>query len=177
MSPHAGLVEGGSVSTPDQENVTENEPKPVRTTAARKKPATETGDLAAELRVAIMKTSRRLRLESSSEMLTPAQYSVLAALKTEGHTIGELAQREQVAAPSMTRIVKSLVESGWVTRTSSAQDARQVMIDISEEGMRTFVGARSQRTAWLARRIDQLGEDDRQILARAAALLQEMSAK
>ena len=156
------------MSTPDQANETENEPKPETTT---------TGDLAAELRVAVMKTSRRLRNESSSEMLTPAQYSVLAALKSEGHTIGELAQRERVAAPSMTRIVKSLVESGWVTRTAGAQDARQVVIDISEEGMRTFVGARSQRTAWLARRIEQLGEEDRRILVRAAALLREMSAQ
>ena len=160
------------MARPDQENMTENEQKP-----ARREASTATGDLAAELRVAVMKTSRRLRLESSSEMLTPAQYSVLAGLKSEPHTIGELAQREQVAAPSMTRIVKSLVDAGWVTRTSNAQDARQVMIGISEEGMHAFVGARSQRTAWLARRIDQLGEDERRILAQAAVLLQEMSAK
>lgn len=156
----------------DQENMTENEPK-----TAHPEPIIATGDLAAELRVAVMKTSRRLRLESSSEMFTPAQYSVLAGLKNEPHTIGELAQREQVAAPSMTRIVKSLVDAGWVTRTANAQDARLVMIGISEEGMNAFVGARSQRTAWLARRIDQLGAEERQILARAAVLLQEMSAK
>ncbi|PQZ96510.1 MarR family transcriptional regulator [Arthrobacter sp. MYb227] len=123
-----------------------------------------------------MKTSRRLRLESSSETLTPAQYSVLAALRQQKHTIGELAQREQIAAPSMTRIIKNLTEAGWVTRAANTQDARQVLIEISAEGTHTFVQARGQRTAWLARRIDQLDEQDRMTLARAAELLQEMSA-
>lgn len=164
------------MARPDQLNVTDEEPKPLGTNTEHQPCAPETGDLAAELRVAIMKTSRRLRLESSSEMLTPAQYSVLAALKVEPHTIGELALREQVAAPSMTRIVKSLVESGWVTRTAGMQDARQVMIGISDSGLHTYVAARGQRTAWLARRIDQLDEDGRQTLVRAAALLREMSA-
>lgn len=165
------------MSIPDQTNVTENETIPVQPNTKRKIPSTTTGDLAAELRVAVMKTSRRLRHESSSETLTAAQYSVLVALKTEQHTIGELAVHEQIAAPSMTRIVKALVESGWVTRTANALDARQVMIGITAEGILALMEARSQRTAWLARRIDLLGEEDRVILARAAALLQEMSAK
>ncbi|MBV1780590.1 MarR family transcriptional regulator [Paeniglutamicibacter sp. ABSL32-1] len=124
-----------------------------------------------------MKTSRRLRLESSSESLTPAQYSVLAALRNEQHTIGELAAREQVAAPSMTRIVKSLLEAGLVTRTASEHDGRQVLIAPTAAGRDAYRGARSQRTAWLATRLETLGAKDRATLARAAALLQEMSAK
>jgi DNA-binding MarR family transcriptional regulator len=158
-------------------NATNDAPKPVRIAPTRVSNATNTGDLAAELRVAVMKTSRRLRLESSSETLTPAQYSVLAGLRNQQHTIGELAAREQVAAPSMTRIVKSLLEAGLVTRTVSATDARQVMIAPTPEGMAAYHGARSQRTAWLAVRLETLDAKDRATLARAAALLQEMSAK
>jgi DNA-binding MarR family transcriptional regulator len=162
------------VARPDQVNDTQSAPKPPATAPAG---ASDTGDLAAELRVAIMKTSRRLRLESSSEELTPAQYSVLAGLRNEQHTIGELAAREQVAAPSMTRIVKSLLEAGLVTRTASEHDGRQVLIAPTVEGMAAYQAARSQRTAWLARRVESLGAEDRATLARAAALLQEMSAK
>jgi DNA-binding MarR family transcriptional regulator len=162
------------VARPDQVNVTNNAPKPAPTTPAD---AGGTGDLAAELRVAVMKTSRRLRLESSSETLTPAQYSVLAGLGNEQHTIGELAAREQIAAPSMTRIVKSLLEAGLVTRTASEHDGRQVLVATTAEGKAALQAARSQRTAWLARRVETLGAEDRATLARAAALLQEMSAK
>ncbi len=165
------------MARPDQMNVTDNAPKPVRIVPTRVCNATNTGDLAAELRVAVMKTSRRLRLESSSEMLTPAQYSVLAGLRNEQHTIGELAAREQVAAPSMTRIVKALLEAGLVTRTISENDGRQVLIALTPEGMDAYRDARGQRTAWLAVRLETLDAKDRATLARAAALLQEMSAK
>ena len=162
------------MARPDQVNVTNNAPKPTPTTPAD---PCGTGDLAAELRVAVMKTSRRLRLESSSETLTAAQYSVLAGLGNEQHTIGELAAREQVAAPSMTRIVKGLLEAGLVTRTGSEHDGRLVMVALSPEGRRAFHAARNQRTAWLAVRLDTLDAKDRATLARAAALLQEMSTK
>ncbi len=158
-------------------NVTENAPNPIRIATTRVCNATNTGDLAAELRVAVMKTSRRLRLESSSETLTPAQYSVLAGLRHEQRTLGELATREQVTAPSMTRIVKSLLEAEFITRTVSESDARQVLIALTPEGMDAFHGARNQRTAWLAVGLEALDPKDRATLARAAALLQEMSAK
>lgn len=163
------------MNTPDQTNETENETNNAEPDDANSL-SNLPGDLAAEMRVAVMKTSRRLRLESSSETLTPAQYSVLAALRIRKYTIGELAQREQIAAPSMTRIIKNLSEAGWVTRAANTEDARQVHIEISKEGLNTFVAARGQRTAWLASRIEQLGEEDRKTLARAAVLLQEMSA-
>ena len=163
------------MNTPDQTNETENETNNAEPDGIVSL-STLPGDLAAEMRVAVMKTSRRLRLESSSETLTPAQYSVLAALRTRKYTIGELTQREQIAAPSMTRIIKNLSEAGWVTRAANVDDARQIYVEISDDGLHTFVAARGKRTAWLARRIEQLGEEDRKALARAAVLLQEMSA-
>lgn len=130
------------------------------------------GDFPARLTVACGRTRGDVQ-----DALADFRVQFQGALKTEQHTIGELAVHEQIAAPSMTRIVKALVEAGWVTRTANALDARQVMIGITAEGMLALMAARSQRTAWLARRIDMLGEEDRVILARAAALLQEMSAK
>ena len=155
-------------------NATNDAPKPVNPTPA---PAATAGDLAAELRVAVMKTSRRLRLEAGSDTLSAARYSVLAGLREEQRTIGELAAREQISAPSMTRIVKSLLESGLVTRTVSETDARQALIALTDQGRKAYQAVRSQRTAWLALRLDTLDSTDRATLARAAALLQEMSAK
>lgn len=133
--------------------------------------------LATELRVAIMRTSRRLRVEASGNLLTAGQYSVLVALKENGHTLGELAARERVTAPSMTRIVNSLHTRGLLERHPHPGDGRQVLIESTAAGREMLELARSERTAWLARRIDELALEDREVLARAARLLTEMSTR
>jgi DNA-binding MarR family transcriptional regulator len=130
--------------------------------------------LAAELRVAIMRTSRRLRTEASGELLKPAQYSVLVALHRGNRTIGQLAKGEMVAAPSMTRIVQHLEDAGWTTRQTHPDDARQVVVSITDSGREILERARAHRTAWLARRVGELDAADRRTLARAAELLQGM---
>ncbi|WP_149955997.1 MarR family winged helix-turn-helix transcriptional regulator [Zafaria cholistanensis] len=130
--------------------------------------------LAAELRVAIMRASRRLRTEASGELLKPAQYSVLGALQQGSRTIGQLARGEMVAAPSMTRIVQHLEDAGWTSRQPHPDDARQVVVSITGAGREILQRAQAHRTAWLARRLGELDAADRRILARAAELLQGM---
>ncbi|GAA4369346.1 MarR family winged helix-turn-helix transcriptional regulator [Paeniglutamicibacter cryotolerans] len=145
--------------------------------AEQPRPDGPDGGLAAELRVAIMRTSRRLRVEASGNMLTAGQYSVLVALRKQGHSLGELAARERVTAPSMTRIVNSLETGGLLKRRPHPTDGRQVIIEATARGLEVLALARSERTAWLARRIEELDPADRAVLARAAALLQELSAR
>lgn len=133
--------------------------------------------LAAELRVAVMRTSRRLRTEASGEVLPPGQYAVLAYLAGGPRTLRELADREQVQAPSMTRIVNGLVEQGLVAREPHPGDGRQVLVRMTRAGEAVLAEARSHRTAWLARRLAEFSDEDRRILSRAAHLMQEMSAR
>lgn len=134
--------------------------------------------LAIDLRTAVMRTSRRLRVEATGEIITPGQYTVLAVLHGDGaRTLRELADREHVQAPSMTRIVNALAEQGFVTRTQHPDDGRQVRIDITDAGREVLAEAREQRTAWLAQRVAGLSAEDRDILSRAARIMQEMSGK
>src|SRR3954454_1029593 len=87
------------------------------------------GPLAAELRMAIMRTSRRIRQERSTDDVTPGQYSVLNGLDVLGPlTPRELAEREKVQPPSMTRTVSALEELGLVSRTDHPTDGRQVLV-------------------------------------------------
>src|SRR6476660_6096547 len=72
--------------------------------------------LAIDLRTAVMRTSRRLRVEATGDVITPGQYTVLAQLRSGPQTLRELAEREHVRAPSMTRIVNALTEQGFVSR-------------------------------------------------------------
>lgn len=134
--------------------------------------------LAIELRTAVMRTSRRLRVEATGDVITPGQYTVLAQLHGSGPTtLRELAAREHVQAPSMTRIVNALADQGFVSRAANPDDGRQVRVDITDGGRAVLAEARNQRTAWLAQRVAGLSEEDRQILSRAAHIMQEMSGK
>jgi DNA-binding MarR family transcriptional regulator len=133
--------------------------------------------LAIELRTAVMRTSRRLRIEATGDVITPGQYTVLAHLHTESQTLRELAEREHVQAPSMTRIVNALTEQGFVSRSPDPADGRQVQIAITSAGEEVLAEARSQRTAWLAQRVAGLSKQDRLTLSQAARIMQEMSAR
>jgi DNA-binding MarR family transcriptional regulator len=133
--------------------------------------------LAIDLRTAVMRTSRRLRIEATGDVITPGQYTVLAHLHTESQTLRELAEREHVQAPSMTRIVNALTEHGFVSRSPHPADGRQIQIAITHAGEEVLAEARSQRTAWLAQRVAGLSDEDRLTLSRAAHIMQEMSAR
>ena len=134
--------------------------------------------LAIDLRTAVMRTSRRLRIEATGQVITPGQYTVLALLNGDGpSTLRELADREHVQAPSMNRIVNALADQGFVTRAPHPDDGRQVRIDITTAGKEVLAAARNQRTAWLAQRVAGLSAEDRRILSRAARIMQEMSGK
>ena len=134
--------------------------------------------LAIDLRTAVMRTSRRLRIEATGDVITPGQYTVLAQLNSYGpQTLRVLAEREHVQAPSMTRIVNALTEQGLVTRTANPADGRQIHVGITPAGQTVLAEAREQRTAWLAQRVAGLSEEDRRILSRAAHLMQQLAAR
>jgi DNA-binding MarR family transcriptional regulator len=153
----------------------------VTTTQTQNSNAAETAgfdSLAIDLRTAVMRTSRRLRVEATGEVITPGQYTVLAQLNGHGaQTLRALAEREHVQAPSMTRIVNALAEQGLVSRAANPDDGRQVHVDITDAGRAVLAEARNQRTAWLAQRVAGLSDEDRLVLSRAAQLMQEMSGK
>ncbi|MDQ0000324.1 DNA-binding MarR family transcriptional regulator [Pseudarthrobacter sulfonivorans] len=137
----------------------------------------EPDTLAIDLRIAVMRTSRRLRIEATGDVITPGQYTVLAHVRGGALTLRELAEREHVQAPSMTRIVNALTEQGLVSRTAHPKDGRQIHVEITPAGEAVLNEARSQRTAWLARRVAGLSEEDRLTLSRAAHIMQELSAR
>ncbi|MFJ3957393.1 MarR family winged helix-turn-helix transcriptional regulator [Arthrobacter sp. NPDC090010] len=133
-------------------------------------------ELAAELRVALMRTSRILRSHASSDAVTPGQNTVLALLGKNGpQTMGQLAETEHVQAPSMTRTVNALVEKGLVRRDSRPEDGRTVLISLTSDGSAILDESRRLRSAWLAERLDGLSEMERQTLHDAARLLVDMT--
>ena len=121
--------------------------------------------------------ARRLRQEAGAE-LSPSQTAALATIERHGPlTPSELADRERVQRPTVTRVLARLEEAGLVDRAADPQDRRSSLVSISPAGVELLQVARARKDAFLARRIDALEPADREALDRAAAILERMLSK
>jgi DNA-binding MarR family transcriptional regulator len=135
---------------------------------------TSPDDVAARLYVAVGRLVRVLRRTGTAE-ISPGAFSALAALSAAGPLRpGDLAVREGVAAPTMTRIVAGLEEAGYVRRAPDPQDGRAVLVDITQAGGSLLVGERSTRSRELRRRVEALPEADRRALVAALAAIEQL---
>src|SRR6476660_8205052 len=123
-------------------------------------------ELASELRLSVMRLRRRLANERHPDNeLSLNQMAVLGALSRAGElTVGELAARERVQPPSMTRTVGCLADGGYVERRASESDRRQVIVAITDKGRRTVKADRARRDEWRALRLAALTPDERAAL-------------
>lgn len=158
-----------AVASPDVPAAPPPPPSPDAPEAAS--PPTDAPDLSTALRMATMRLSRRLRSENASDC-TEAQYGVLAILVHFGPmSPGELAERERVQAPSMTRTVASLEDLGYVERTRHATDGRQVVVTVTEAGREVVAETKRWRNAWLDRILADLAPEEREIVREAAQII------
>ncbi|MEU1972629.1 MarR family transcriptional regulator [Microbacterium sp. NPDC019599] len=138
-----------------------------------------TEDLAAEaseVRIATFRLARRLRAERAVDSMSDAQFAVLATLKIHGpHTLGDLAERERVSAPSMNRTVNCLEESGYLTRTPDDVDRRKVNIAVTDAGRGVVEETARRRDAWLEGVLGELPPAKRVLLRQAAEVMLEVA--
>lgn len=133
--------------------------------------------LPSQLRLAILRLSRRLRQQTVGQ-ITASQLSALSALAKRGElSLGELATIERVAPPSMTRIAARLEESGLVERRIDASDRRVVRVVLTAEGQQLLDETRTRRDAFLAARLRALSDDERRVLAEALPLLERLASE
>jgi DNA-binding MarR family transcriptional regulator len=133
-------------------------------------------ELAKTLREAITRLNRRVRQARPVGDLTFSQLSALTSLQLAGAlTPRELADIERVQPPTMTKIVGKLEDQGLVARTPHPTDRRQVILAPTEQGRTVYAQFERARNEWLAQQLTQLGPDDRDTLARAAQILQQVA--
>jgi len=125
-------------------------------------------ELAADLRLAVGRLSRRLRQHAVGG-LSPSQVSAMASLDCHGPVVmGRLSRLEGVSAPTMTRIIDRLELQGLVSRRVDPGDARSAVVQLTAEGTAALTRLRHERTAFLAERLCEL--DDDEVAALTAAL-------
>ena len=133
--------------------------------------------LASELRLSVMLLRRRLASERHPDNeLSLNAMAVLAGLYRHGDlSIGELAARERVQPPSMTRTVTCLETDGFVVRRAHETDRRQVVVVLTDLGRQTLLADRPRRDECLATRLPELTPDERAVLRQAAPILERLA--
>jgi DNA-binding MarR family transcriptional regulator len=132
-------------------------------------------DSAARLRMAIVRTARRLRQEAAGAAgeLTPTSAAALATVERHGPlTPSELAEIERVKRPTATRTLRVLSEEGLVERTPDPDDGRSAMVSVTAAGRERLRRLRGRKNAYLARRMRDLPDAERETLERAAEILE-----
>jgi DNA-binding MarR family transcriptional regulator len=136
----------------------------------------DTAALAHDLRLAVMRFSRRLRNQRVDTSVTLTHLAALSTLKRHGPmSPGELAAHERVQPPSMTRVVVALENLGLVTRTPHPTDGRQVIIGLTAEADELLSAEAQAREAWLSERLQELPPEERAVLREAAVIIEKLA--
>jgi DNA-binding MarR family transcriptional regulator len=142
-------------------------------------PATSTDpvDVAVRLRMSSFRLTRLLR-QQDDDSLAPTLSAALATIEREGPlTLGELAAREHVAPPTITKAVEKLVAAGYVARATDEHDRRVARVRVTPAGRRRVLQNRKQRTAWLVGRLAALSPADLAALDAANRVLERIVAE
>lgn len=133
-------------------------------------------DLGGHVRLAVGRLCRRFRSERPEGGLGDSALAVLTRLLKHGpQTLTELSEHDRVSPASMSQTVNRLASAGYVVRTRDPNDGRKVLFTVTAEGDELARAARAQRNAWLDEQLDTLGAEDREIIARAAALFMHIA--
>jgi DNA-binding MarR family transcriptional regulator len=132
--------------------------------------------LAGRLRLAVVRLNRRLRAQRPDATVTLTQLSALSCLHKHGPmTPGELAARERVQPPSMTRVIAALEERGLASRAPHPTDGRQAIVTVTATGADYLAAEAAARERWLDHRLAELTVEERALLARAVELIDRMA--
>jgi DNA-binding MarR family transcriptional regulator len=131
-------------------------------------------ELAARLRLVVMRLGRRLRQQAGDD-LSPTLISALVTIERHGPlTLGRLAALERVKRPSVTRIVAGLEKRGLVACEVDSTDRRVRVVAVTATARRLLRDSRTRKTAYLARHLRELPGGDIDALAAAVGVLERL---
>lgn len=136
----------------------------------------EVARLAGGLRTTVARLNHSLREPVARRGVTPTRLTAMATLEKCGPMRqGSLADRLRITAASMSRLVESLEEGGWVERQPDPEDRRAQLLSLSGEGRETLETLRREGAGELAKAIRLLPEDEQAALAAALPVLVKLS--
>lgn len=131
-------------------------------------------ELATRLRIAFALVTRAQRQQIRGK-LTPVQLSALHKVDLYGPMrLGDLAAREQVAGPTMSRVVASLESAELVRRDIDPTSARSSLVTVTRAGRQQLDAARRDKTGHMSCGLASLARDHQRALAAALPALEAL---
>jgi DNA-binding MarR family transcriptional regulator len=129
---------------------------------------------ASDLRLVLGQLIRKLRSENAVPI---SHLAVLSRLDRAGaQTTSGLAAAERMRPQSMAQTIVDLQKDGLVVRQPDADDRRQILIDVTDQGRELLAETRQRREDWLSRAIDdELSPAEQDVLAQAVVLLRRLA--
>ena len=132
-------------------------------------------DLASRLYVRLGRVVRSLRKEGGSTTIGVGGMSALATLWTCGPMrASALAEAEDIAPASITRIVNALEAAGFVVRTSDPSDGRAHMVALTDQGRALIETGTEVKTSALRGRVEQLSAEEQAALEAAIPVIEKL---
>lgn len=113
-------------------------------------------------------------LRAAGELPAPAHYGLLKMIDTQPRTLTELAALQGVSLPTMSNSISTMVQRGWVKRSSPPRDRRVVIIDITPAGKSALERVGNAAEAHLSTMLEPLDLEARQRLRSGLAVLRRI---
>jgi DNA-binding MarR family transcriptional regulator len=105
--------------------------------------------------------------------LFPRHMRVLGMCSKRIWTLRELAEAQGVTPPTMSRTVNVLVTRGWLTRTPSEQDRREVQISLTPHGQEVLEEAQRKIQAYIAALLVRLSPGELESMLAGLVILRD----
>lgn len=135
--------------------------------------AADLRELAGRLHSTAIHLLRHVRVGDRETGLTAARLSALSVLVFGGsRSPGELAEAEQVTAPTMSRLAAALVDQGLASREPHPEDGRSVVLRATPEGRRLLEEGEERRVERVRALLEELEADELEAAVRTCAALE-----
>ncbi len=133
---------------------------------------------AARLRVAIARLSRRLRPTEAAGLLTATEVDVLVAAERRGPIrLSDLASFAGLNPTMLSRLIPKLERAGLIRRLPDETDRRVCRVEATLAGSALLSRIRSERNDVLSNKLSELAPLERESLAVALPVLEELAEK
>jgi DNA-binding MarR family transcriptional regulator len=123
------------------------------------------------------KVMRRIRAEmraTAKPQITIAQLRIMSKLFRKICTITDLAERQGVSAPAMSKMIGVLEAGGLAKRCSIGHDRRNVGVKLTDEGQRILTHIRKAVSTKIAEKTVSLSQENKQTVMNALQALKTL---
>jgi DNA-binding MarR family transcriptional regulator len=126
----------------------------------------------------VLSLGRRLRVERPPGSVSLSALGILSTLSRRGPMpAARLAVEERLQPQSLTRLLASLEEKGFIERTPGEMDRRERQVTLTGAGIEALAVDIGARSRWLDQAMAGLHADERDTLLRAAMLMTRLAEK